>query len=112
VSHHTRHAQGTFTELRKGRVRLVGAVLTEQNDEWTEARRYMGPEILAACKKGRNTTETNENGVTAEAIGARIDIDHEVAFSYTTSWDVTPRLKTPALDEWVDRGPTGCGLIH
>ena len=72
----------------------------------------MGPEILAACKKGRNTTETNENGVTAEAIGARIDIDHEVAFSYTTSWDVAPRLKTPALDEWVDRGPTGCGLIH
>lgn len=42
----------------KARVRLVGTVLTEQNDEWTEARRYMGPEILAACKKGRNTTET------------------------------------------------------
>src|SRR5712692_2458617 len=51
-------------------IRLVGAVLSEQNDEWTEARRYMGPEILAACKKGRNTAETNENGVTAEAIGA------------------------------------------
>jgi hypothetical protein len=70
--HQARHAQGTFTELRKGRVRLVGAVLTEQNDEWTEARRYMGPEILGAGKKGRNTTETKENDVTAEAIGARI----------------------------------------
>ena len=35
---------------------LIGAVLAEQHDEWTEMRRYIGLEILAKSRPG-NTSD-------------------------------------------------------
>jgi transposase-like protein len=49
-------------------VRLVGAVLMEQNDEWTEARRYMGLDVLAKMTALANPASEEVN--TIEAISA------------------------------------------
>jgi putative transposase len=50
---------------RDALIRLVGAVLAEQHDEWTEGRRYLGLDILA---RSRITIAPASTTTTAEVI--------------------------------------------
>ncbi len=65
---------GIFPD-RASLIRLVGAVLAEQHDEWTEGRRYLGLEVLSK---------------------ARLSVVAEPS-SDTQREEVTPPLTAPAL---------------
>jgi putative transposase len=54
---------------RDSLIRLVGAVLAEQHDEWTEMRRYIGLEVLAKSRAALDKPEPTEE-VTLTAITA------------------------------------------
>jgi putative transposase len=61
---------GIFPD-RTSIIRLVGAVLAEQNDEWADGRRYLGLDVLAKSRLTLITTDQPEEDTdTAGAISA------------------------------------------
>jgi len=60
---------GIFPD-RASIIRLVGAVLAEQHDEWTEGRRYLGLDVLAKSQAVDIHTEEVTEDLTLQAITA------------------------------------------
>ena len=56
---------GIFPD-RDALIRLVGAVLAEQHDEWTEGRRYLGLDVLARCRLRPIADTADNEEVTAQ----------------------------------------------
>ncbi|WP_420866410.1 transposase [Carbonactinospora thermoautotrophica] len=80
---------GIFPD-RASTVRLVGAVLAEQTDEWAEARRYMSTELLAKARLKAMTGESPTQPIAPEAIPAQPESRITgSADSHTTNRDVT-----------------------
>jgi putative transposase len=60
---------GIFPD-RASVIRLVGAVLAEQHDEWAEGRRYLGLDVLARSQTVDTTTDEEVNEPAIQAITA------------------------------------------
>jgi transposase-like protein len=60
---------GIFPD-RDSLIRLVGAVLTEQHDEWTEGRRYLGLDLLTQARTSLNPPETDDKETRIPALSA------------------------------------------
>ena len=84
---------GSFPD-RSALIRLVGAVLAEQHDEWTEQRRYLGLDILAKSRIRTIAETTDTGGDHPRHHRIESNQDHAATGSNTTFADVTSASPT------------------
>ena len=77
---------GIFPD-RDSLIRLVGAVLAEQHDEWAEGRRYLGLDVLARSRITLCDPATEVTPASAQRLTARRRITRQPP--YTTPRDLT-----------------------
>jgi Transposase, Mutator family len=78
---------GIFPD-RNSIIRLVGAVLAEQNDEWTDGRRYLGLDVLAKADSP-SSPPTPRRTPHPPARSAPDQTTNDESPSYTTPRDLT-----------------------
>ena len=60
---------GIFPD-RDSLIRLVGAVLAEQHDEWAEGRRYLGIDVMTRSRAAIDPANEDTDEPTIQAISA------------------------------------------